>query len=412
MRVLWIKVGGLWPPNTGGRLRTCELLSALSADHRITVVTSHGPHDDAEGLRVRLPRLDAMISVPYRAPKHGTARFAGALARSWLSSEPVDLWRWRVPAVARAAADLLRSGEWDVVVADFLVSVPNVPRTRTPVVYFAHNVEFRIWQRLAAVERRALKRLALAIEWRKVRAREARTVRDVAMTIAVSDGDAASLASLAPGASVGAVATGVDTEWFRPAGSGVPGRVVFCGSMDWYPNEDAVLDFGQHVWPRLRDRHPDATFVIVGRNPGPRVTALSRVPGISVTGTVPDVRPFVADAAVCVVPLRVGGGTRIKIFEALAMEKAVVSTAIGAEGLGLADAVHFWQADGPDAMVAAIDALLRDHAMAARLGAAGRALVETRYSWRSAAAQFTRHLESVVGLAGPAVLSLRSPAAS
>jgi sugar transferase (PEP-CTERM/EpsH1 system associated) len=413
MRVVWIKVGGLWPLNTGGRLRTFELLSALSATHAITLVTTHGPDDDAAALAARLPGLAGVISVPYAVPKRGSARFALALARSWASREPVDLRRWRVPAVARTAAAQLASGACDAIVADFLVSAPNVPRTSVPIVYFAHNVEHQIWRRLAAIETRPLRRAALELEWRKVRRREARMARDAAMTIAVSDADRARLQADAPDARIGVVATGVDTDYFRPRpGRAVRKRLVFCGSMDWYPNEDAVVDFAIHVWPRVKARHPDASLCVVGRRPSARVRELARAAGFDVTGTVPDVRPYVATAEVCIVPLRVGGGTRIKIFEALAMATPVVSTTIGAEGLGLSDGLHYLAADDHGAFASAIDRLFASDDLRARLASGGRALVEARYAWPQVAAQFSSLLERVVQPSPPIALPLATPAAS
>jgi sugar transferase (PEP-CTERM/EpsH1 system associated) len=413
MRVMWIKVGGLWPLNTGGRLRTFELLSALSATHEITLVTTHGQDDDAGALAAHLPNLADVVSVAYTVPKQGSARFVLALARSWASREPVDLWRWRVPAVECAAAEQLRSGQWDAVVADFLVSAPNVPRTAVPVVYFSHNVEHQIWRRLASIETQPLRRAALELEWRKVRRREARMVREAAMTIAVSDADKTRLQADAPDARIGVIATGVDTDYFRPRpGRTMRKRLVFCGSMDWYPNEDAVVDFAIHVWPRIKARHPDASFCVVGRRPSARVRELARAGGFDVTGTVPDVRPFVAAADVCIVPLRVGGGTRIKIFEALAMARPVVSTTIGAEGLGLIDGTHYVAADDHGAFVSAIDRVFESDDLRARLATEGRALVETRYAWPQIAAQFSSLLDRAVRHAPALALPLTTPAAS
>jgi glycosyltransferase involved in cell wall biosynthesis len=293
------------------------------------------------------------------------------------------------------------------------VAAPNVPATTTPVVYFAHNVEHQIWHRLASVTRQPMRRAALELEWRRVRRCEARMVRQSALTIAVSDADRADLAALAPAARVGVVPTGVDVDAFVPARGGeVPGRIVFCGSMDWYPNEDAVLDFAEHVWPGVRAAVPHATFQIVGRRPAERIRRLAGRNGIDVTGTVPDVRSFVAAADVCVVPLRVGGGTRIKIFEALAMGKAVVSTTIGAEGLGLVDGTEAVLADGHEALNAALIRLCRDPGERARLGAAGRARVASRHTWHAVAAEFSRLLHHAVNGPAPPAQPARPASAS
>jgi glycosyltransferase involved in cell wall biosynthesis len=181
----------------------------------------------------------------------------------------------------------------------------------------------------------------------------------------------------------------VDSAYFAPNGTHrVPGRLVFVGSMDWHPNEDAVLHFLATTLPRIRRARPDVSMVVVGRNPRPALRAAAGAAGVTVTGTVDDVRPWLADADVCVVPLRVGGGTRLKIFEALAMGLPVVSTAIGAEGLPLVSGRHFLEADASDAFAAAVVALLRDPGRARALGAAGRRLVTEQHSWGAVARDF------------------------
>ena len=149
MRVLWVKMGGLWPLNTGGRQRSFQLLRELSRRHQVGLVTTDGPDDEPAGLANSLDRCERIVSVPYHAPKQGSARFAATLARSWASRYPVDLWKWRSPEVRRLIAQFIAGGRFDVVVADFLAAIPNVPRqSRTPVVFFAHNVEHMIWRRL------------------------------------------------------------------------------------------------------------------------------------------------------------------------------------------------------------------------------------------------------------------------
>src|SRR5439155_4756179 len=155
MRILWVKMGGLWPLNTGGRLRSFHILSELSRRHRVVVLTTHGPGDDPGELARHLPRCQQVLSVPHTIPKQGSARFALALLRSWLSPLPVDLWKWRVPALRREVARRLTAGGIDLVVADFLAAVPNAPLDgEVPTVLFAHNVEHVIWQRLSDVEPR------------------------------------------------------------------------------------------------------------------------------------------------------------------------------------------------------------------------------------------------------------------
>ena len=399
MKILWIKVGGLWPANTGGRLRSLHIMAELSRHHRVTVLTSHTRPEEAAALRAWLPQGAEVISVPYTAPKWRSLRFPWLLVRSWFSRLPVDLYKSRVPALQRAADRLFATGQVEVCVADFLCALPNVPRgCPVPVVYFSHNVEHMIWKRLCANAANFWQRLPLALEWRKMRRYEARASARADLTIAVSEKDRAALAALAPEAEIRAMGTGVDISYFAPRSSTLqqPDRMVFVGSMDWQPNEDAVLYFIDAILPLIRRSAPAATLSVVGRNPSERLRRAAQRAGVEVTGTVADVRDFVAAAEVYIVPLRIGGGTRLKIFEALAMGKAVVSTTVGAEGLPLEDGRHFMQADAPQAFADAVLTLLRDPELRESIGAAGRRLVEERYSWPQVAAEFESFIKPCV----------------
>src|SRR4029453_1501584 len=153
MRILWVKMGGLWPANAGGRVRSLQIISALSRRHRITLVTTHGSADDPGGLPHELPVCYRIHSLPFAVAKKGDARFPLTVARSWLSKDPVDLWKWRVRAVRYLVQHLAEDNTADVVISDFLFAAANVPlKGRAPVVLFEHNVEPLIWQRLSALE--------------------------------------------------------------------------------------------------------------------------------------------------------------------------------------------------------------------------------------------------------------------
>ncbi len=398
LRILWVKVGGLWPLNTGGRLRSFHLLRELSASHQVTLLTTHGPDQDPEDLARQLPRCRVQ-SLPHTPVKKSSGRFLLALVRSWLTSLPVDIYRSRVSALQAEVADSLASGDFDLVVADFLVAVPNVPLDGdTPVLYFSHNVEYMIWQRLGATEQRWPHKLLLAVEWRKMRRYEVAACRRAALTVAVSEQDRDQLGETLDQARIRAIATGVDLDYFQPGDRSkeAPREIVFSGSMDWHPNEDAMLFFMDSILPLVREKMPDVTVTVVGRNPSDRLRAAAERAGVRVTGTVPDVRPFVQGAAVYIVPLRIGGGTRLKIYEALAMGKAVVSTAIGAEGLPLEEGKHIVRADDPGDFARQVLALLEDPARREALGDAGRALMEERFSWSRVAQEFEAHCREVV----------------
>jgi glycosyltransferase involved in cell wall biosynthesis len=394
MRVLWVKMGGLWPLNTGGRQRSFQLLRELSRRHQVVLVTTDGPDDEPAGLANSLDRCERIVSVPYHAPKQGSARFAATLARSWASRYPVDLWKWRSPEVRRLIAQFIRGGRFDVVVADFLAAIPNVPlQSGPPVVFFAHNVEHMIWRRLREVEPRHLRRQLLEVEWRKVRRIESDACHQARLTIAVSDEDRNILSALAPAARIVSIPTGVDVTYFKPdSAREQPHRLVFSGSMDWYPNEDAMFHFIEAILPRLRQVHPDLAVTVVGRNPRERLRAAAAAAGVDVTGTVNDVRPHIARGSVYVVPLRVGGGTRLKIFEALAMGKPVVSTTIGAEGLGLEHGRQLLLADTAEDFTHAVLSLLANADQRRALAREGRRIVQQRYAWPMVAQSFEAYL--------------------
>jgi sugar transferase (PEP-CTERM/EpsH1 system associated) len=400
VHLIWVKVGGLWPVNTGGRIRSFHMLRELSRRHQVTLLTTHAPPENPGELAAALPGCD-VVSVPWALAKRGSARFALALVRSWLSALPVDLYKARVPALGRELARRLERGGVDLVVADFLLAAPNVGRAAAPTVLFAHNVEHVIWQRMRDVEGRGWRRALLGLESRKMRRYEARACERARLTIAVSDADCRLLAAAAPRARVQAVPTGVDVDYFAPDGvAEIPGRLVFTGSMDWYPNEDGIAHFIEAVLPRVRRQIPAASLTVVGRNPSARLRAAAAAADVEVTGLVDDVRPHMADAAVYIVPLRIGGGTRLKIFEALSMAKAVVSTTVGAEGLPLTPGRHFLRADEPAEFAAAITSLLRDAARRRALGAEGRRLVEARYSWPKVVDEFESRCGEVLHDAG------------
>jgi glycosyltransferase involved in cell wall biosynthesis len=372
------------------------MIAELSQRHRVDVLTTQQAASEVAGLRTRLPACGRIDAIPYALPKQGTARFALAVALSWASPYPADLWRWLIPAVRAGIRERIREG-LDLCVADFLVAMPNLPpRTSTPIMLFEHNVEHMIWKRLHEVEKRPWRRVLLALEWRKMRRYEGKACARADLTVAVSEADRALLADNAPGADIRAIGTGVDTAYFHSNGAvETPATLVFTGSMDWYPNEDAILYFIDAILPKLRREVPGLSLAVVGRDPSERLRAICAAAGVHVSGTVADVRPYVREAAIYIVPLRIGGGTRLKIFEALAMGKAVVSTAVGAEGLPIVPGQHFLRGDSAADFAEAVIGLLKDPGRRHSLGTAGRRLVEERYSWTQVTRQFEAHCQEV-----------------
>ncbi len=202
--------------------------------------------------------------------------------------------------------------------------------------------------------------------------------------VVVSQADRKALQRLLPGVESAVVPNGVDTSYYFPAGMEKESdtSLVFTGKMDFRPNVDAVLWFGQKVWPLIQEDVPKARFKVVGRDPHPRLRPLRELPGITVTGYVEDIRPHIAEAGVYVVPLRVGGGTRLKVLEAMSMSKAIVSTSLGCEGIDITPGLELLIADEPRSFAKKAVSLMQDRERRIELGLAARRLVEARYDWQ------------------------------
>src|SRR5438445_238766 len=320
---------------------------------------------------------DDLITVSFSPPVKGTPAYYAALLRNLASRLPYAVARYRSREMRDAIPRAVRDRRVDLVVCDFLVPAVNVPvALGVPSVLFQHNVEAALWARHAQVARSFAMRAYMGEQWRRMRAFEQRECRRFDHVIAVSEVDRDTFRNEYGVTRVSAIPTGVDVDFFRPSSTAAIAstEIVFVGSMDWMPNADAVVWFVTDILPLVRRQVSDVSLTIVGRDPTPAVRELAgRVPGVTVTGTVPDVRPYLERGAVVVVPLRVGGGTRLKIFEAMAMEKGIVSTRIGAEGLPIRDGDELLLADNPPAFAAAVISLLQDRAMARPLGQAAAA---------------------------------------
>jgi glycosyltransferase involved in cell wall biosynthesis len=306
-------------------------------------------------------------------------------------------------AVSSTVESWLSSGRFDIGVSDFLDAAGNFPaHSKTPCILFQQNAESQLWELMAKMESNPIKKLFLAVESAKMKRYERATLGRVRYVVAVSEHDRAQMLEMNPACEITVVPTGVDTGRFKvaPPSLANPPRIVFTGSMDWEPNIDAAAYFCSRVWPRIRQEFPDAVFQIVGRNPAAKVLRLAS-DSVQVTGTVPAVAEYLEGASVVVVPLRIGGGTRLKIFEAMAMGRAVVSTLIGAEGLDVESGRDILLADDADAFVRAVLLLLRDVPVRRRLE---NAAVQTaaRYNWPNVAAQFAEVLRSLTAKASGA----------
>jgi len=392
VRILWIKTELLHPVNKGGRIRTYQMLRALKAQHHITYVALHdGPTDDP-ALTQANEYANTVVRIPHVQPTRSEPKYWTDLVQSLVSSLPFAVWRYKSDELTSWLTKYAKPDSYDVVIVDFLAPAAGVPDSLPlPVVLFEHNVETEIWRRHAETATRFLTRRLFRLQERRMRAFENAWCRRSDLVVAVSDADAMALETNFGAVKPVAVPTGVDTDYFVPQGN-TPREAalfVFVGSMDWLPNEEGVQWFCEAVWPEVRRKIPRARFRIVGRSPSPAVRALADdATGVEVTGSVPDVRPHLEAASAMLVPLRIGGGTRLKIFEAMGMECPVISTTIGAEGLPVTNGTHLLIADDVAGTVAACEDIVSNPARASSIAGNAARFVRQHHSWAGVAQAF------------------------
>ncbi len=373
-----------WPPHDGARIRILETLRFLSRRHRVFLIAPlYRPEEEVHVGNIRRLCADSdVVLVP-----NGTAARLRRLCSGLAAGLPPVQAYHRNAAMAQRVRNVTSEISFDIVHVEFSFLAHYVgalsPRYRARTVLSMHNIESVRFDRELAVAPWNTRRLVLLgnrwlfPDW------ERRAVRAFDGVLAVSEDDRAWIQRHAPAATVRLAPNGVDVEYYAPRpASQLSSSVVYVGAMDYPPNEDAVVWFADEVLPPLRARHAEMGFTIVGRSPTPAIKALARRPGIRVTGEVEDIRPYLAEAIALVVPLRSGGGTRLKIVQAMAMGRPVVSTTLGAEGLEIADGDNIMIADSPERLTESIVRLAIAPDRAARIGLAGRQLALAKYDWR------------------------------
>jgi polysaccharide biosynthesis protein PslH len=393
MKILWMNSRFLHPTNTGGQIRTLGILRELHRRHEVHYVALED-QDSPEGLRRSSEYCTRAYPVSHRAPSKCSPAFLAQVAASVFSHTPLAISRFHSPTAAALLARLMHQERFDRVVCDFLAPSSHFPDMGRCVL-FQHNVETVIWQRYRQTAPDPLRGLYFRLQAARMFAYERDVCRRAGQIIAVSETDAAAMREMFGATRVSVVPTGVDAQFFAPPDPPAPASgLVFAGSMDWPPNQDGVLYFAREILPLIRRVRPSCRVTIVGRNAPPSIAALGREdPDFIVTGTVPDIRPHLWNAAVSIVPLRVGGGTRLKIYEAMAAGVPVVSTAIGAEGLDVRDGENIAIADEPAGFAGRCLELLNNEEARRRMAAAGRDLVCSRFSWERVGHVFEQLLD-------------------
>ena len=393
-----------YPPHQGTTIRNYNLIAYLAKRHTVSLLSFGDPAQSRDTplqslchsvqvvgppqrtMRQRLTGL-FLSRLPDMAQRLPSAKFRAALAATLAREDPdvvqvegIELAQYLFQAVAGRAA-----------------------RRRRPLLVFDdHNAEYVLQQRAFETDSRRPRRWIGAaysfVQWRRLRGYERRACLAADRVVAVSQADATALRRLKPDLSPVVVPNGVDMAFYTAPPPALdaqqtpgPHDLAFTGKMDFRPNVDAVLWFVQEVLPLVRLSSPDVRFWVVGQNPHPRLASLAGHPGVVITGRVEDVRPYIAAAGVYVVPLRIGGGTRLKVLEAMAMGKAIVSTQLGCEGFDLVPDQELAIADAPADFTSAVLDLLGNPDRRERLGRAARRFAGSRYDW----SVIVPHLEKV-----------------
>ena len=365
------------------------MVTELAGRHDVTLVTFY--REQAVDLHPQLRNLFSdLVLAPLRLPASRSAGDFLLYASTFPTGFPHTMAKYYTKELRRKVEDTLRRG-FDVVVCDFIFPAGLLNwSSGTKIVLFMHNVESEIWGRQAQVARSWVERTASRMECRGLRKAEEKYVRLADHVVAVSERNKKVFAQYAPPGRITVVSTGVDPVYFHPTPEAeLPDRVAFTGSYDWAPNRDAAEWYFDEILPKIREGVPGIESWIVGKNPPASLRRRAEAdPAFHVTGRVEDVRVYLRPCPVYVVPMRSGSGTRLKVFEAMASGKAVVSTPTGAEGLPAVHEREILLADSPAEFARQVVRVLKDDGLRRRLGAAARSLVEERFSWKKVAEEF------------------------
>jgi sugar transferase (PEP-CTERM/EpsH1 system associated) len=405
MRVLQLAPRICWPLDTGAKLRNYHLGRVLSEHARVSLLAFV---HDREPVAIPENFYERIVTVRREPGYTITKLLRGAVGRT-----PLPLLNYTTDSMRQTLEDLLAETEFDIVQVEsihlmgYLPIIQAAPR-RPLIICDWHNIESELMSRYGEREGNLLRRAYAQRTARLMRDFEQRALDEFDAHVTVSERDAERLRKLNSKARIFVIENGVDAAHYsdeqldhaartaQQLSHQGPNKIVFVGSMDYHANIDGAVSFSHEVWRRLREREPDLTFAIVGRDPSPEVRELESVPGIQVTGTVDDVRPYYREAIAAIVPLKVGGGSRLKILEAMAAGVPVISTALGAEGLEVEQHKNIVIADTNEKMIEAIISLIEQPEQRTQLSDAGRALVSKRYDWTTVGANLFKAYQQLL----------------
>jgi glycosyltransferase involved in cell wall biosynthesis len=391
LKILFLSQPFLYPLDTGGKIRTAKLLEQLTKIFDITLISNFYPSKD----KLYFDRMTALCReyhpVRWNPIKKYSPLFYLRLLTRVFSRYPIVVLNDYSKEIEETILRLLSKERYDLLICDFLQPGLNFCKvTGCPILLFQHNVESVIARRHFEVAANPFLKLFWWSQWRKMQRYEWEMCQRFTGTVTVSEIDKSLLEEKFGARNVFSIPTGVDTHYFSPSEkTEVNNSLVFTGSMDWLPNEDAILFFAKQILGKIKAKIPGVTVTVVGRNPSKRLLAeLETYPEIKCTGWVSDIRPHLGCHAVYIVPLRIGGGTRIKIYEAMAMGKAIVSTSIGSEGLPVTDGQNLVIADTPERFSDGVIELLENPEKRMKMEVAARQFVRQNCSWEGVAKRF------------------------
>jgi sugar transferase (PEP-CTERM/EpsH1 system associated) len=399
MRILLLTPQRPYPPHQGTTLRNYNLIKELSKRHNVCVLTFLEPDQDPQEPGPLVDLCEWIEAVP--APQRSNRQ---RLRQLITTRRPDMSWRLWSPELNERLVARLQDEPFDIVEIEGIEMAPYLPtieaiRPKLFVIYDAHNAEWILQKRACLTDLKNPARWPAAIyswiQWHRLRRYEGTLMSRVDHTIAMSAQDKVALRDLMFDAPISVIPNGVDLKAYHHF-SGLPiyHDLLFTGKMDFRPNVDAVLWFGLEVLPLIQAQRPGTTFAVVGQRPHPRLDVLRDKPGITITGYVNDVRPYIAGTTVYVAPLRVGGGTRLKLLEAMTMGKAIISTALGAEGFPVGDGQELMLADEPDIFAEKVIELLNNPGRRRELGDKGQAFAYANYGWDKLVPQLEKVYEA------------------
>jgi glycosyltransferase involved in cell wall biosynthesis len=403
MKILFVTPFLPSPPRFGGQRRLDGLMRSLAKQHDVSLI-SFTATDEFTQMSLEATRGYCKEVITFPDLEFVDRKDKRLLqARSLLSAHSFEhLLVARRREFLERLQQLVNSQKFDIVQVEFVqmaaLKFELAAGRKFRTVLDEHNIEFDIVKRTASAEVGSARRLYSAIDWRKLRREEVDAWRWFDGVSVTSERDAAMLSELSPSTQVSVVPNGVDIELFRPA-TGEPDAdsLLFFGAMNYYPNQDGLSYFVEQIFPLILAKRPSTKLWVVG--PAPDSVKRLQGPNIEVTGFVDAVEPYLDRATAAIVPLRLGGGTRLKIVEAMSKAKPIISTRVGAEGIDVVNGQSALLADDPQGFAAHVESVLADRALAKRLGAAARTLAEERYSWPALVLGLERFYDQVLAAA-------------